>query len=197
MKKQWCLFCEREFPPRLSPTRPHDPSGEHNSKKMTHHTADHPKPPKRQDRPSDPQHHSWKDPSRPGRGASRDRLFKAELQEARACAAATKRQNRQPRHQEAAHDTPNDGRRRAHGGPEPAPTEHDARAIPQQSHCTADAVPPQVVRLPDHRRQFERRLRVQLVEGRGPETGSSETAAAAALEALELARLVPLDHQRR
>ena len=82
MKKQWCLFCEREFLPRLSPTRPHDPSGEHNSKKKTHHTADHPTAQKSQDRPSDPQDHSWKDPSRPRNDPSGNRLFKAELQEA-------------------------------------------------------------------------------------------------------------------
>ena len=113
----------------------------------------------------------------------------------RACAAATKRQNRQPRHQEAAHDTPSDGRRRAHGGPEPASTEHDARASNTQDSSPADAVAPQVVRFPDHGGQFERGLRVQLAEGRGPETGyCSEAAAAAAVEALELARLVPLDH---
>ena len=109
----------------------------------------------------------------------------------RACAAATKRQNRQPRHQEAAHNLIRDGRRRAHGGPEPAPTEHDARASTQDS-SPADAVPPQVVRFPDHGRQFERRLRVQLTEGRGPETRSSETATAAVVKALILARLVAL-----
>ena len=45
-------------------------------------TADHPTAQKRQDRPPEPHHHSWKDPSRPERDASRDRLFKAELQEA-------------------------------------------------------------------------------------------------------------------
>ena len=110
----------------------------------------------------------------------------------RACAAATKRQNRQPRHQEAAHNLIRDGRRRAHGSAEPAPTEHDARAS-QEGGSAADAVPPQVVRVPDHGRQLERRLRVQLAEGRGPETGNlTKTSAAAALEALELARLVPL-----
>ena len=110
----------------------------------------------------------------------------------RACAAATKRQNRQPRHQEAAHDTASDGRRRAHGSAEPAPTEHDARASTQGSSA-ADALAPQVVRLPDHGRQFERRLRVQLVKGRRSETGNlTKTATAAAVEALILARLVAL-----
>ena len=115
----------------------------------------------------------------------------------RACAAATKRQNRQPRHQEAAHNLIRDGRRRAHGGPEPAPTEHDARASNTQGRRAADAVAPQVVRFPDHGGQLECRLRVELTARRGPETGSSETAAAAALEIKFLARLVPLDHQRR
>ena len=111
----------------------------------------------------------------------------------RACAAATKRQNRQPRHQEAAHNLIRDGRRRAHGGPEPAPTEHDARASTQDSSGPADAVPPQVVRLPDHGRQLECGLRVQLAQRRGPETRKRAAAAtAAAVEALELARLVPL-----
>ena len=83
----------------------------------------------------------------------------------------------QPRHQEAAPNTPSDGRRRAHGGPEPAP-EHDARASQIKGCGTADAVPPQVVRFPDHRRQFECRLRVQLAERRGPETGNRTAAAA-------------------
>ena len=46
----------------------------------------------------------------------------------RACGSANQQANRQPRHQEAAPNTPSDGRRRAHGGPEPASTEHDARA---------------------------------------------------------------------
>ena len=96
----------------------------------------------------------------------------------------------------AAHSTPSDGRRRAHGGPEPASTEHDARASTQDS-SPADAVPPQVVRVPDHGGQFECRLRVQFAERRGPETGNTETATAAAVEINLMARLVPLDHQRR
>ena len=111
----------------------------------------------------------------------------------RACAAATKRQNRQPRHQEAAHDTTNHGRRRAHGGPEPASPEHDARASSTQDRSTADAVAPQVVREPDHGGQLECGLRVQLAQRRRPETGKrTAAAAAAALEALILARLVAL-----
>ena len=46
------------------------------------------------------------------------------------------------------------------------------RPSKQHKGCsTADAVAPQVVRFPDHGRQFECGLRVQLTEGRGPETG--------------------------
>ena len=195
MKKQWCLFCEREFLPRLSPKRPHDPSGEHNSKKMTHHEQTTPKTPQTPGPPIKATPPLLEGPIEAYNRRTRRPTVQSRAAGSRACAAATKRQNRQPRHQEAAHDTPSDGRRRAHGGPEPHPGRH-ARASNSQDSSPADAVAPQVVRLPDHGRQLECGLRVQLVEGRGPETGHRTAAATAAVvEALELARLVPLDHQ--
>ena len=191
MKKQWCLFCEREFLPRLSPKRPHDPSGEHNSKKMTHHTTEYPKPPRysrtRKSRNTTPgRTHQGHKQKHPGTDCSKPSCRKQSVCRRQSAA------NRQPQQPKTLHSIPSDGRRRAHGGPEPASTEHDARASSTQGRRAADAVAPQVVRLPDHGGQFERRLRVQLAEGRGPETGNSETATAAAVEALELARLVAL-----
>ena len=132
----------------------------------------------------------------PGRGVQRPTVQSRGCRKQSVC----RRQSRAktpPEAPGAAHSTPSDGRRRAHGGPEPAPSKHDARASTQDS-SPADAVAPQVVRQPDHGRQFERRLRVQFVERRRPETRNlTKTAAAAAVEINILARLVPLDHQRR
>ena len=180
------------IPPTPLPHASERPLREAQQQKMTHHTADQPKPPKTPGPPIKAAAPLLEGPIIEANRRIREPTVQSRAAGSRACAAATKRQNRQPRHQEAAHDTPNDGRRRAHGGAEPASTEHDARASTQGSG-TADALAPQVVRLPDHGRQFERRLRVQLAEGRGPETGNlTKTAAAAALEALILARLVAL-----
>jgi hypothetical protein len=83
--------------------------------------------PKRQDRPSKPQHHSLKDPLRTQNEASRHRLFKAGLQEAERVPPPIKSQNTTEARR-AAHNTPSDGRRRAHGGPEPAPEHHHTGA---------------------------------------------------------------------
>ena len=162
--------------------------------KMTHHTADQPKPPKTPGPPIKAAAPLLEGPIIEANRRIREPTVQSRAAGSRACAAATKRQNRQPRHQEAAHNLIRDGRRRAHGGPEPASTERDARASTQDSSA-ADAVAPQVVREPDHGGQLECGLRVQLVEGRGPETRSSETATAAAVEALELARLVALHNK--
>ena len=99
--------------------------------------------PKRQYRPSTskPQDHSLKDPSRPSREASRDRLFKAEAAGSRACAAA----NQEPKHHRKRPGQPTAPQAMADGALMAAPSPPHQSTTPEQAHKTA--VPPTPSRL--------------------------------------------------
>ena len=155
----------RHAPSRLP--RVHDSPGAQKREGTTHHSRP-PHSPKTPGPPIQATHHR-KHPSRPRRACPGTDCSKQGCRKQSVC----RRQSRAktpPEAPGAAPNTPSDGRRRAHGGPEPAP-EHDARASQIKGCGTADAVAPQVVRFPDHGRQFECGLRVQLTERRRPETG--------------------------
>ena len=120
--------------PRGPPTRTHASSGEHKRAQQQKNDAS------QQTTPSISQAHPNARTAHPSHTTTPGRTHRG-LVDGRPATDCSKpscrkqsvcrrhqRQNRQPRHQEAAHNLIRDGRRRAHGGAEPAPTEHDARA---------------------------------------------------------------------
>ena len=194
MKSPWCLGSATAEALHAPPTRPDDSSGEHNRKEQTHQ-ADHSSRLETLGPRIKPTLPLLEGPIKtPGRGVQRPTVQSRGCRKQSVC----RRQSRAktpPEAPGAAHSTPSDGRRRAHGGPEPAPSKHHARASNTQDSSPANALAPQVVRFPDHGRQFECRLRVELTQRRRPETGNlTKTAAAAVVEINLMARLVPLDH---